>query len=220
MKHLVLCAALLLAPTGAPQPLFAGELSDLIMAPGLFAQMPEGELLRYTRDRQLPGDAETLAAPGMTPLRPVLDGQVILARNQADRLVLSLGDGHTPSREMADFPAGAPNPVLMVFFEDVMRAIAAQTGGSPFYLRNRIRASMAEAGLGQSPSETTQTEHVTARLLPFAGDPNAARLGDWASLALTIEYAPDAPWRLTRLSAATDAAENGYQETMVLMSEE
>ena len=47
----------------------------------------------------------------------------------------------------ASRPASA-NPLLLYFLETTVRAMAEATGGSPYYIRNRIREALVAADLG------------------------------------------------------------------------
>ena len=101
-------------------------------------------------------------------------------------------------RPVADFPASGPNPVLLYFLESTARGMAQATGGSPFYIRNRIREAVAAAGRGDgSPLEVA--------IVPFAADPNRGRMGGFADLTLRLRYDEGRPDQLLELSA--DAAE-------------
>ena len=55
-------------------------------------------------------------------------------------------------------------------------------------------------------------------LQPFAGDPNAPRMGEFAKLRLAIRYDPARPGALVGLDADTGDA-GGYHETLGLIAE-
>lgn len=220
-----LLAALLLSCVAA-QPLQAGELSDLIMAPGLFSETRAGdgaggELLRYAHDRHLPsreaggdlpGQGHGLAMP-----RPVSAGVALLSRQDGpDRLVLSLGENGGPPAPMGEFPPDGANPILLVFLENVVRNMAVQTGGSPHYIRNRIREALGEADLGQAAGPG----RLQVELQPFHGDPNRSRMGEFAQLRLSLTFDPRQPQRLVELKADTASGQDGYYETLSLIEEE
>ena len=81
-------------------------------------------------------------------LRAVADGRLAArGRRRAGRA------GAAADREedgedapVGTFPPAWPNPVLLYFLETTVRAMAEATGGSPFYIRNRIREALAAAG--------------------------------------------------------------------------
>ena len=122
------------------------------------------------------------------------------------------GDGKV--QPIAAFPASGPNPVLLYFLETTARGMAAATGGSPFYIRNRIREALAAAPLGpaDAPGEVV--------LRPFAADPNRARMGAFADLALRLRFDPDRPDRILELSADTPDAAGGYHQRLTLITED
>lgn len=205
----------------------AAELSDRLMAPGLFAagvvnegattDAPPVEILRYSHKRLLPGQpAGTPPEGGGTKLPgAVVDGHVSLLQDPASgTLSLQLDDGGHGAdggRIVAEFPATAPNPVLMFFLENQVRVVAAQTGGSPFYIRNRLREALANAPDG--PVSGGQARVV---LQPFRDDAQAARMGDFAGLSLTLVYDPDRPGRILELLADTGPRPGAYTERLEL----
>lgn len=202
MKHLTLAFALCVAT-----PALAGSLSDLLMAPGLLAGAPDGVALVYERDR---------ATPSVLPGGDVADGRLVLtaldgARGRA--LALSRQEGGA-TQPVAEFPASGANPVLLYFLETTARSMADATGGSPFYIRNRMREAFgaAEAAAGGAVEEVT--------LRPFVADRNRGRMGVFADLALTLRFDPDEPARILELSADTAAGEGGYHDRLVLIAED
>lgn len=195
----------------------AGELTDAIMAPNLFADATEGEVLRYDHSRLLPGLPAGQELPGVAKGLPipkaVVDGHVALAR-KGGKLALMLSDaGHAP-QPAAEFPMAAPNPILLFFLENVVRNMAAQTGGSPFYIRNRIRDALAGAA-PEAAGAAPGLAHVT--LQPFAADPNRAAMGRFAALEIMLDYDPARPGQLVELKADTGAGADGYSESLKLI---
>ena len=181
----------------APLPAGAGALSDLLMAPGLFADAPAGRGVAY---------AEDLAVPEGGTLRDVTGGVVRLVRE-------SDGKPHP----VGTFPPGVANPLLLYFLETTVRATAEATGGSPYYIRNRIREAFVAADLG--PGGDPEGSHAVT-LSPFAQDPNRAKMGLFADLLLRLRFDPAQPERILELSADTAPGEDGYHEKMVLIAED
>lgn len=191
----------------APLPAGAGAVSDLLMAPGLFVGEPEGGAVAYAEDLAVPegGTLEDVAG-GVVRLEVVED-----AGTKALRLVRER-DG-TP-HPVGTFPTSVANPLLLYFLETTVRATAEATGGSPYYIRNRIREALVAAdSAGEGP-----VREVT--LVPFATDPNRARMGAFANLALRLRFDPARPERILELSADTAPGEDGYHEKMVLIAED
>lgn len=217
MKTLLVATLLSL---GLPHLATGGELSDLIMAPGLFvdagAPDKQGEILRYAHSRHLPGGEPAGADTGIALPEPVTDGRAVLSRNpQEEKLALSLSADGTPLHVVAEFPVDGPNPILLMFLENAVRNMTVQTGGSPHYIRNRIRESLAASGQGAAVEGL-----AVAELHPFRDDPNRSRMGDFGELKLTITYDPDEPARLVELMADTGTGQGGYTESMSLIEEE
>ncbi len=215
MKRLALALMLAAGPAAA------GPLSDLIMASGLLADAPAGEVLRYSHDRRLPAEAPQAemrrAGQDYALPKPVVDGLAILTAvpgEDGTQLVLTLAETGE-SRDVASFPAQGAIPMLLFFLENVVRNVAAQTGGSPYYIRNRLRDAIVAADLG-----AVQDGRAVIGLHPFAADPNRDRLGAFGDLTLTLALDPARPGRLLDLKADTGAARDGYSERMVLIEVE
>ncbi|MCF7698258.1 hypothetical protein [Loktanella sp. M215] len=198
-------------------PALAGPLTDLIMAPGTLTDLPSYAVVRYTLDRRLPGLPAGQAMPGAgtgVPLPDaVVDGEVLMTVTPGEtgpQIVMTRIEGDQ-TKPVASFSAKGPNPVLIFFLENVVRNMAAQTGGSPFYIRNTMRATLAEAA-----PDLSGTGPQTVSLTPFAQDPNAARMGDWAGLAVDLTFDPADPGMITQLAAHAGDGPGAYSETMTL----
>lgn len=202
----LLFAIMLLASPAAAQ-----NLAETLMQPGLFADVPGDDLPCYAHDRTLTASEEAGHAS-----EPVKDGKVCLTRTTSqgqDYLELSLANAGQ-SGVAARFPAETSNPVLLFFLENVVRNAAVQTGGSPYYIRNRIREALT--------AEEQQLDGDVAQsvLHPFDQDPNRARLGDFADLVITLRFDAADPAQLLLLSADTGDGANRYTETLSLLKEE
>lgn len=203
MKALPIALALLslAAPAGA------GSFTDLVMAPGVFADAPDGEVATYERTLQAPADLSQLTGKS---------GRVALAARpgQRGRLLAMTRTQDGATLPIAEFPASGANPVLLYFLESTARNMGEATGGSPFYIRNRMREALDAAQAGDPGTVQTVT------LQPFAHDPNRARMGIFADLTLTLRYDPADPGRPLELSADTAPGPNGYHDRLVLIAEE
>jgi hypothetical protein len=200
MRKLLLIAALLAAP-----PAQAGPLSDLLMAPGLFAGAPEGKLMEYSHMREAPPPVGDLGEGRLVvSVIPGVHGPMLdLQREEGGETLL-----------VSQFAGSGPNPVLIYFLESTARAMAEATGGSPFYIRNRIRSAMAEASLGSQATPELATLH------PFVQDPNRGRMGAFGDLAIALRFDPQRPERILELSADTPPGEEGYHDRLVLVMED
>ena len=194
MRRLLLALALCFGQAAS-----AGPLSDLIMANGLFATAQPGDALRYSLSR----DGKEAGEIHLSVLQDGADKLLLLERDEGSRA------------EIARFPATSANPLLLWFLENIVRDMAAQTGGSPFYIRNRIRDALVASEAQPGPDG-----RITVTLEPFAADPNRDRLGAFAALRLELSVNSDRPGKLLSLKADTGAAPGGYSEVMVLIGEE
>ena len=207
----------LVALSLVPLPALAGPLTDLIMAPGTLTDLPADSVMRYTHDRRLPGIPAGQALPGVATGVPlpdaVVDGEVLMTLTPGDsgtQIVMTRIEADQ-TKPIASFPAEGPNPVLIFFLENVVRNMAAQTGGSPFYIRNTVRATLAKAApdlSGNGPQTVTLT--------PFEADPNAARMGDWGKLTVDLTFDPADPGMITQLAAHAGDGPGTYSETLTL----
>jgi hypothetical protein len=198
----------------APLPAGAGALSDLLMAPHLFDAAPVGSSVAYAEERAV-AEGGTLAdvAGGTVRLEVVADdtGPALRLLRESDGAPQPLGT----------FPTGTANPLLLYFLETTVRATAEATGGSPYYIRNRIREALVAADLDAGEGGAASADGTRAvTLTPFAADANRARLGAFADLTIRLHVDPARPERILELSANTAAGADGYHETMVLIAED
>jgi hypothetical protein len=179
-------AVLLLALLAAPAA-YAGAALDLLFATPHLTTLETGETVRYVHERR--------SAPALG-LGADLTETVTLRRTGASASEVTL-DADGAARALP-FDGLSGNPVLMVFLERVTRAVGEATGGSPFYLRNRMKDAM-RGGLA--------LENGVVAFRPFAEDPNRTRLGAFADLEIRIAVDEAAPGMLRALRAETpDAA--------------
>ena len=145
------------------------------------------------------------------------------ADRDTGKIILSFADSQEPEahlkftqddkyRNLGTFPASVGNPIIMYFVETVVRDMAESAGGSPFYIRNRVKEALvqpADISTGQAliAAETVETVDVTMR--PFKGDPNAGRMQGFDRLAMTVRMTNDAPGWYLVLSAYVPAADGG-----------
>jgi hypothetical protein len=118
-------------------------------------------------------------------------------------------------KPVGSFPTGVANPLLLYFLETTVRVMAEATGGSPYYIRNRIRDALVASDLGVAAGAAREVV-----LMPFAADPNGAKMGVFGDLSLRLRFDPGAPGRLLELSADTAAADDGYHDRLLLIAGE
>ena len=140
-------------------------------------------------------------------------GRIVLEFGGADAAQANLEfqqDGKY--RNLGSFPASVGNPIIMYFVETVVRDMAESAGGSPFYIRNRVKESLIR------PAERhDEGDSVDVILRPFDGDPNAARMNGFGDLALTVTMSDEVPGWYRSLSASVPAPDGGapiYSSTL------
>lgn len=110
-------------------------------------------------------------------------------------------------RSLGVFPASVGNPMIMYFYESVIRDMAASAGGSPFYIRNRVKealvqSSEVEEGEAVVDGKTIATQ--TVRLYPFQDDPNSERMQGFGDLELRVTMSDDVPgWYMSLVAEAS-----------------
>ncbi len=190
MRKILICLVAAVAILSAPARAESGELApyDLLFKTGTLDDIPREQALTYSRDvtnTLKPETAERdtghieLGFAGGDPL------QVRLKFTQGDKF-----------RNLGEFPASVGNPLILYFVETVVRDMAETAGGSPFYIRNRIKESLIESGdvtSGEAlfDGATVATQAIT--LHPFKGDPNADRMKGFGDMALEVSMSEDVP---------------------------
>lgn len=206
---LALLVCLALAP-----PAVAGEAQDRLFATGVLDDVATGQRLLFAHER-----TGSLQAAGLPPIE---GGVIALALAAADtggrQARLTLTDAGR-ARALPPFPADAGHPLLLVFLETTARHVADLTGGSPFYIRNRMREALADQDAAEPVAIALDGAQVAGERLvfrPFAADPNRTRLGVFADLEIRVTVSEAVPGGFARLEAAAgpDGAP-GFTETIV-----
>lgn len=194
MLHHLRSAAAALLLTLAAAPLAAGEAGDLI-----FAERGPWAL----GDRVLTWEL-TREGPALPGLNPAKAGQVTLAEetDPADgKPVLKLHQKtDAGERGAGPFPVSGGDPVLVFFLENTARDMATTTGGSPFYIRNRIKDAVFQGGTVRRDGGK-----VTVEMQPFAEDPNRDRMGGFQTLTLRFVMGADPKAPIAEMVAETAA---------------
>ncbi|MGV8989692.1 MAG: hypothetical protein ACOH2H_26165 [Cypionkella sp.] len=182
-------------------PSTAGETYDLLFRSGALDQLVTASQTG-TGDVSLEYERTTFGTPdGTEPGAFRLNLRMVPPDNA--ELVLHQGD---LKRDIGIFPASVGNPVIMYFMETTLRDMAGKTGGSPFYIRNRIKDALltdaeilpVTVRLGDSDVDARQ---IT--LLPFAHDTARARMGRFADLKLVVTVSEKVPgWYYSLVSTA------------------
>ena len=169
---------------------------DLLFRNGTLGDIPADRALVYDRDVQ----------NSLTPAAATRDtGLVVLGIEEGERPQAELQFRQdSKHRNLGSFPASVGNPIIMYFVETVVRDMAESVGGSPFYIRNRVKESLLR------PAERAESaEGVSLTLRPFDGDPNAARMQGFDRLALTVTMSDEVPGWYRSLRADVPGADGG-----------
>lgn len=200
-KTICLALALLLAPIASA---VAGEAGDAVFA----------ERGPWSLGEQTLVWSETVSGPEAEGFRPVAEGTLTLSETidpSDGKPVLQINHvSDSFERKVGPFPISGGDPVLTFFLERTSRDMAALTGGSPFYIRNRMKDALFGAG-----SLTRDGDTVEARFKPFETDPNAARMKGFETLELVFTIGgPKAPIR--EFLARTEGDSPGYVNRLVM----
>lgn len=176
----------------------AEQAYNLMFQNGVLDTIPRDKEIIYQRtvtNRLRPDTAER--DTGDIALRFRDDG------NEMAHLEFRQNDKH---RAMGVFPASVGNPMIMVFYESAIRDMAESAGGSPFYIRNRVKDALIQ------PAEIVEGEAVvngktvpvkTILMRPFAEDPNRGRMQGFGNLVLSVTVSEEVPgWYLSLLAEA------------------
>jgi hypothetical protein len=200
MKHLLVLA--LLGLSALPAPGRAGEAGDLVFAerapwslPQLLAEVdPTVYATRVAADKASLHDLQAQRARQVSVLQLAEDTPRI-------------------KRKIGPFPTEGGDPALTFFLETVSRDMAALTGGSPFYIRNRLKDALFRGG-----EVRAENGGKLAVFTPFKGDKNAERMYGFDTLELRFALS-DARQPIRAMVAETGPLAGGrpaYHSEMVL----
>lgn len=213
-----IAALLILAATVAATHAVAAKPLDLLFSTPHMERVGPEARLSYRHSRE--------AAPE-TQLGPDFEGRIALETGAAGEdgavPVEIVMDADGAARRLETFRSVPGNPMLMVFLETTVNAVSRATGGSPFYLRNRIREALRD-DLAQTPMILqVGNARLPARALtvrPFEGDANAEALGAFEGLTLRFVVAEEAPGMLVAMTAITDTTAGEGDEARPVYVEE
>jgi hypothetical protein len=192
-------------------PLRAESAFDLVFRSGTLDGLPEGTELHY--------DAAGLSgAAGQTAWREVVVG---LGPENSVQLSGQPAEEAGAAQPLGSFDASIGNPVGMMFLEQTVNSVSTATGGSPFYVRNRIRDALGGEGAAEAVTATWEGTEVPATeiaLRPFAEDAHRAQLGRFADLEIHVVVSEAVPgWYLSiRAEAPAAGAEEAFATSLSL----
>ncbi|EPX76122.1 hypothetical protein [Salipiger mucosus] len=215
-RTLTFLAALALAGAAgaaSPQDSTTEGPYDLLFRQGTLDDVAQDRTLVYTREVTNAADPE--AAAGET-------GLVALSFSEGERDTMANLQFRQEGkhRNLGSFPASVGNPMIMVFYETVIRDMAEATGGSAFYIRNRVKEALvepAEISQGEARFEGGEVPVTRVVMHPFADDAERARMGPFADLELSVVMSDEVPgWYLSLTANAPDASggDGGYVTDM------
>lgn len=199
-------AVALIAGTGAAS---AGEAQDRLFALQALRGVETGQTLVYDFSRGGAYPAEKLPK--------IEDGEARLSlqagEGQARTAVALLRDDNKLISNFDPFPGEAGNPMFMVFMEETVASMAKITGGSIFYIRNRMREALGAQNSIEEMTVAYGGHDVPARKLtfqPFLTDKNAAKMGQaFVDLSVTFVMSDDVPGEFLAMEAVTGPVEGG-----------
>lgn len=184
---LALGAALPLTPAAA------GESAELIFT-------DRGPWALGTRELNWRLDHQGPESPAF---QQISDGRVTLAETtdpaDGQKLLEVRQTAGEESRLLGRFPVSMADPVVVIFLENTARDMATLTGGSPFYIRNRIKDALAKAG-----PPVRGDDGISVELRPFDGDPASDRMKGFETLRLRFRLGDDPSDPIRELVAETD----------------
>lgn len=203
-----LASALVAGLIGLATGVSAQTVFELAFRTGTLDTLKAGDRLDYSSIVTLPAGGGTGDSTVSVALR---EGRVAALEEQ------EIG-GDAP-RGLGRFKASVGNPLGMYFLERTVRSVSEQTGGSPFYLRNRFKDAL-RATDGTREVEVMWNGHPIPAteivMAPFEDDPNRARLGAFADLQVRLIVAEAVPGWYHKLSAQ---AGNGAYASSLSLSE-
>ena len=175
---------------------------DLLFRSGTLTNFAIGQTIVYSQTKtSLLPNAERLRRSGQLKLR--------IAQGKIAELKYFEKEKY---RKIGTFPISVGNPLILYFLESTIRQTARATGGSPFYIRNRLKEALTAGGKITPVSLSYDGKDyggMQVLLKPFQGDNNQERLGAYANLSVIITMSKDVPGWYHRLVAMTPASPKG-----------
>ncbi len=181
---------------------------DILFRTGTLDGLEAGSELDYAQS----GSAvrETVAGAQDLALR-------VTVKDEADTYLDMVGTD--AFRRIGVFPTEVGNPLLMYAMEIVVRDLSDLTGGSPFYIRNRLKDSIAAETASEEVSVRFGAEEVSGSrvtLHPFRDDPNAERFPGLDDLEVSVDVSEAVPgWYHTIMARMPAAGGYDYNITIV-----
>lgn len=222
MRHRIAILGLVLGLGFGTPPAGAAETYQLLFREGVLSGVGADDTLSYIARRSGRSAPEPVQA-GQDMAPPPAELRLDLSVAPGDEVILTAIRGETRQRA-GTFPGSVGNPLIMYFLETVLRDMASQAGGSPFYIRNRIKdALLRDADIRPLALSlgggTVAAQEVT--LHPFAEDAARDRMSGFADLTLVAVVSDEVPGWYYSLTATAPAAPGedgpGYSNAITLL---
>lgn len=186
----------------------APDASSLIFEAAALADVPTGTTMVYRLDHTASGgDAGAGRASSTSTVELSLQSDPSGGRQA--RIEIVTGERR---QDAGAFPSTVGNPAVLLVLERDVAELSRRLGGSPFYLRNRIREALGST----TPAEPTRLTfggraldgwHVAVS--PFAHDRNRDRLREHAARRYEFTFSDAVPGGLYEIRLATPAPDGG-----------
>lgn len=179
-------------------PLSGKETYDLLFRNGTLDDVSRHKVLIYDR----------VVRNALNPDAAERDnGQVALLISEGEKPLAQLEFRQdSKSRALGQFPASVGNPMIMFFYETVVRDMAESAGGSAFYIRNRVKEALVEPNDVETGEAVIKGQIVPTQIVrihPFDGDPNRDRMQGFGDLTLTVTMSEAVPgWYVSLVAEA------------------
>ncbi|WP_159980719.1 hypothetical protein [Roseobacter cerasinus] len=193
-------ATVLWCSAATAAPLAGDKTYDMLFRNGTLDQIDRDTQLLYRRD----------VSNALKPEAAERDsGDISLSFREGEATMALLEfwqDGK--HRALGAFPASVGNPMIMYFYETVVRDMAEAAGGSPYYIRNRVKDALIqpsdiETGEAVVDGKTVSTKII--RIYPFAEDPNRDRMQGFGDLELRVTMSDAVPgWYMSLVAEASN----------------
>ncbi|MDK3075321.1 hypothetical protein QO034_19765 [Sedimentitalea sp. JM2-8] len=168
------------------QPAAAEPAYDLIFKQGTLSDLGMQSVLVYDRQVEIAADLDRARrSTGTVDMAFATDDMAQLTFRQDDK-----------HQSLGRFPASVGNPIVMYFVETVLRDVAHEAGGSPFYIRTKIKDSLVQPAEIESVTLRFGDRDVAGQkitLHPFRDDENRDRMKGYGDLSLSFTVSEDYP---------------------------
>ncbi len=99
----------------------------------------------------------------------------------------------------------------MYFLERFIADMASDTGGSPFYIRNRIKDALASEKAELQDCQGKDAQGQCLEIAPFAEDEARAKMQNFADVQITFHIDEDNPLWILGIDAVNPQSPESYQ---------